>query len=783
MYQITYFNLTQFSPNAYLMKVKLILSLLAVMFFSSANAQNEKLNAKKLEKAADEHFRIGEYHNALQYYYKLDSLKPNDGKTNYYIGYCIFNTEQKSKSLTYFQKAKGLAYPGKDLDLYLARSLHLNHKFDKAIAAYRAYVPAPEKKKDEIADEDIKGGEIEILDIKENVQRFITMCENGKKFVADSLNLVIENMGPVINSKYSDFVPVVSANETELIFTSRRPNTIGGGKDPMDGQYYEDLYISTKASSSEEWGAPQNMGAIVNTDHHDACVALSPAGDKLFIYKADFTRNGSGDIYESILDSATSTWSKPKKLGEHVNSGYRQPSATISKNEKLLFFSSNKPGGYGGTDLYVVKLQEDGTWGESVNLGSKVNSEYDEDAPYIHPDNKTLFFSSRGHNTMGGFDVFTTTLVQTADTIEWSTPENAGYPINTADDDIYFIWSADGTKGYFSSWRDDSYGEKDLYVIQKPKEKPIEVVEETVVEKVEETQSIVLNNVFFDFDKATLRPESDPELEKVYTFLSQYPELKVELSGHTDARGSDKYNEKLSKKRAQAVVAYMINKGIDKNRLVAKGYGESKPLESNDTDEGRQINRRTELKVIDQEFNVVNAYKNIKINYKNEFTGEIAASGRSGEKSTSNYSNASSGEHKTTSYSGVKYESGDKYYMPLEQPTANAVLKPKVHFTYKATKSLTEYSTIRVGQVAEIMQNYPNTKVLIVALSDKSGTSYLSDAIAQKRIQTVSNMLTQNGIDVSRISSEIRALDTSNSTYGDPEADIVNRKIEFIIAE
>ena len=766
------------------MKIKLTLSLMAVLFFSAAHAQKEKLKPKQITSTADEYFRIGDYRNALQYYHKLDSIKPNDGKTNYLIGYCIFNTEQKSKSLPYFQKAKQADYAGKDLDLYLARALHLNHKFDKAISAYRNYVPAPENKKEVIADEDLRGGEIEIMDIKENVQRYITMCENGKKFVADSLDLIIENMGPVINSKYPDFVPVVSSNETELIFTSRRPNTTGGKKDPIDGHFYEDLYISTKDSTATEWGAPQNMGTIVNRDLHDACVAISPSGKKLFMYRADFTRNAAGEIYESILDSTTNTWTKPEKLGKHVNSGYRQPSATISKNEKILFFSSDKPGGFGGTDLYVVKLQEDNSWGEAVNLGPQVNSEHDEDAPYIHADNKTLFFSSRGHNTMGGFDIFTTTLIQNADTIAWSTPENAGYPINTADDDIYFIWSADGTKGYFSSWRDDSYGEKDLYVIHKPKEAVVAVVEEP---KVEETQSIVLNNVFFDFDKATLRPESDPELEKVYTFLSQYTELKVELSGHTDAKGSDKYNEKLSKKRAQAVVAYMINRGIEKNRLVAKGYGESKPISTNDTDEGRQINRRTELKVIDQEFNVVNAYKNIQINYKNEFTGEIASSGRSnnsnGNSDLSATETNTPTKAKISTYSGVQYNSGEKYYMPLEQPSAKAVLKPKVHFVYKATNSLTEYSTIRVGQIAEIMQAYPNTRVMLVAYSDKSGATYLTDVVAQKRIQTVSNMLSKSGIDTTRITSEIKALDNNNSTAGDPEADIVNRKIEFVITE
>ena len=759
-------------PRSATMKVKLILTLSAFFFFSTTYAQKDKVSAKKIDGLADEHFRIGEYQSALKYYHSLDSLQPNVGKTNYYIGYCIFNMEQKTKSLPYFEKAKKANYPGKDLDLYLARSLHLNHQFDKAIAAYKSWVPDTITKQAIIEDEDLKGGEIEIKEIESEIPRYIAMCETGKKLVADSLTLVIENMGPVINSKYPDYVPVVSANETELIFTSRRPNTTGGKKDPKDNHYYEDLYISTKDSASSVWSAPVNMGTQVNTDLHDACVGLSPNGRQLFIYRAGFTRNETGDIYISNLDNKI--WSSPKKVDKNINSDYWEPSASISTDEKTLFFSSNKPGGFGGTDIYVIKMLNDSTWGIAENMGVKVNSEHDEDAPYIHPDNKTLFYSSRGHNTMGGFDIFTSTLTQSTDTTsEWGAPVNAGYPINTADDDIYFIWSADGTKGYFSSWRDDSYGEKDLYVIQKPK-----VVE---VAKVVETQTIILNNIFYDFDKATLRPESDPELEKVYAFLSQYPELKVELSGHTDARGSDKYNEKLSRKRAQAVVDFMTNKGISKNRIVAKGYGESKPIESNDTDEGRQVNRRTELKVIDSNFNIVNAYNNTNINYKNEFTGEITSSGRSIKNEP--LINQATDATKGYDNSGSSYKKGDKYYMPNQEPKVKTVLKPKVHFTYKATNALTEFSTDRVKEIAEIMQAYPAVNVVLTAFADQSGTSFLTEALANKRIATAKQVLLGNGIDEKRIQTTVKAADTSNSTPGDPEADINNRRVEFVIAE
>lgn len=831
------------------------------ILFSVVALAQKAPSAKKIEASADEHYRIDDFPNALRLYQQLDSIQPNVGKTNYRIGYCIFNTEQKTKSLPYFQKAKKTDYDGPDLDLYLARSLHLNHRFDEAIAAYRQYAPdSTKKKKEEVDEEEKTAGQLEIDDIKEDVNRYISMCETGKQLVSDSLTLVIENMGPIINSKYPDYVPVVSEDERELIFTSRRPNTTGGKKDPKDNHYFEDVYISTKDTVTGQWTEPKDLGTQVNSTEHDASVGLSPDGKKLFIYRAEFSRKQSGDIYLSTL--GTDGWSKPKRMESPINTEYWEPSASLTDDEKTIFVSSNRPGGFGGTDIYVIKRKDDSTWGEAVNLGPKVNTEFDEDAPYIHPDKKTLFFSSRGHKTMGGYDIFTTTLTKLTDTTEeWAAPVNAGYPINTADDDIYFVWSADGTKGYFSSWRDDSYGEKDLYVIRKANEVVLlgnvfdeetrlplkatitvkdmdkneligvytsdstghyelklpngtnysitaeseghlfqsssvqvdrkiasqEIRKDIYLKPVKEGLSIVLNNIFFDFDKATLRSESDGELENLYAFLIKYPELKVELSGHTDAFGSDRYNQRLSDKRAKAVVAYLIKKGMDKKRLVAKGYGESKPIESNDTDEGRQLNRRTELKIIDDNFNVITNYKNTVIQYKNEFTGEITASGRTGNKQSfekipkeESIGNVPAQDTRTSFYSGVEYRRGDKYYLPIQQPKTEALLKPKVHFIAHVTSKLTLYSTQRVMELVEILQAYPATKIKLVAYADLSGSSYLTKEVAEQRLATVQQLLTQQGIDAGRLSTEVKGLDGAGP---DPESDIHNRRVEFITTQ
>jgi len=459
-------------------------------------------------------------------------------------------------------------------------------------------------------------------------------------------------------------VPVISADETVLIFTSRRPGTTGGQIQESTGQYHEDIYLSVKDSAGQ-WTTPENIGTEINTAGHDASIALSPDGQELFVYKDD----NSGDIYISTLNG--NKWSAPKKVLGAINSKYWEPSASISADEKTLFFTSDRPGGYGGRDIYVCNLLPNGQWAAPKNMGPDINTEYDDDAPFIHPDSKTFYFSSEGHKSMGGFDIFVSKY--DADKKTWGKPENVGYPINTAGDDIFFVWSADGTRGYFSSIRADSYGDKDLYVVSRPKvsvslivlkgrvfaEETEKAISATITIVDNETNKIVgitnsnsysgkytvilppgknygisvtannflpysenvdipigeyyelskdiklkpltvgsvavLKNVFFDSNKSELRKESFGELGRFAELLKENPDLYVEITGHTDNVGDNALNLKLSDERAKSVVKYLVSKGVNASRLYPVGYGEDFPVATNDTDEGKQLNRRTEL--------------------------------------------------------------------------------------------------------------------------------------------------------------------------------------------
>ena len=387
-------------------------------------------------------------------------------------------------------------------------------------------------------------------------------------------------------------------------------------------------------------------------------------------------------------------------MGSPINSEYWDGSVSLSADERTLFFVSNRPGGFRRQRYLYVSAPSQRQMECPHQPRPPINTPYDEVNPFFHPDGKTLFYSSDGPHSMGGFDIFRTELRPDS---TWAPPINLGYPINTSGDDIYFVLSASGLHGYYASEREDSYGEKDIYLIdfstlqvaaepteskegelnvssdpasasvfrpnltlvtgiiydsqtQDPLEATITIIDNVRAETlavltsnaatgkylislpagknygiavtapgyafhsenfiVEESMgyrevhkdigldrykagtTIILRNIFFDFDKATLRPESKAELERVYTILTENPRMKVRIAGHTDNIGSDEYNQRLSEARAKAVYDYLVSRGISADRLSYIGYGKSRPIDTNETSEGRQKNCRVELEII-----------------------------------------------------------------------------------------------------------------------------------------------------------------------------------------
>jgi hypothetical protein len=419
----------------------------------TAFAQNKKQIASLHYKAQLE-FENLNFHAALPLFLKLDSINPNNPEYQYGVGVSSLLLNDEKTALVYLEKCK--VKPdnhGHALNYYLARAYHLNYHFDSALVyyeAYRVFFTAKSKHHLELQ-----------ADLEKNMQE----CRNGLELMKTPLKIKMTNLGNTINSSYPDYAPVISADETELIFTSNRPDSKGGKRDyAIDGHYYEDIYISYKTDSG--WTAAKPISDSINTNDHDASVSLSPDGRKLLIYRYsddNLVGYGSGDLYMST-DLGT-TWSAPEKLGPAINNGRSwEPSASISEDGRMVFFSSDKQGGIGGTDLYYSIMDFNGQWGPAILLDSMINTERDEDSPFIHPDGHTLYFSSKGHNSMGGFDLFYSTWNDSSKA--WSKALNMGYPLSSTHDDLHFSVSADGKRFYFAGIRPEGLGERDIYMAE-----------------------------------------------------------------------------------------------------------------------------------------------------------------------------------------------------------------------------------------------------------------------------------------------------------------------------
>ncbi len=395
---------------------------------------------KKAYEEANVYFEVEDYHTAFRMYNQLYSVDPGLDEINYKIGVCCLHIRGKErKAKEYLEQAKNIEIP--ELHFYKGRAYHLASNFDAAIASYRYYK--------------------ELRKIKfspEEVEYYENMSIRAKKMVNDPINATIENLGDAINSPHHEYVPLITADESVLFFTSRRPGSTGGLKDP-NGAYFEDVYVSKKLNGT--WEPAYGLEGEVNSATHDATVGIAPSGNAVIIYRTNENLTG-GDLYIANM-IGVDDWQSPQKLDDNINSEYQEASACLTANENVMYFSSNRPGGYGGKDIYRVRKLPTGAWALPQNLGPNINTPYDEDAPFIHTDNKTLYFSSNGHSSMGGYDIFSAAVSENG---VWSIPKNLGYPINTVEDDIYFSLSANGRYGYYSTDKPGGFGGQDIYRVE-----------------------------------------------------------------------------------------------------------------------------------------------------------------------------------------------------------------------------------------------------------------------------------------------------------------------------
>lgn len=467
------------------------------------------------------------------------------------------------------------------------------------------------------------------------------------------------NLGPGVNSAESEYFPSLTIDGQALIFTRRV------------GNRNEDFYVSE--AGPDEW-KPASPIEGINTPQNEAGQQVSADG-KWLVFTANNMPGGFGnfDLYISFLEK--NGWTSPLNLGGTVNSEWWDSQPCLSPDKKDLYFASRRYGGLGGSDIYVSRLQPNGRWSEPENLGPGINTPGDDQCPFIHADNQTLYFVSNGWPGYGGNDLF---FVRKDPKKGWTRPMNLGYPINTIHDEGTLFVTADGTTAYYASDREDSRGGHDVYRFElplfarpirtlwvrgkvtdqrtgAPLQSALELVDlssgnrvhlvhtdqageylvtlpigkdyafnvnrkgylfysdqflfagrepdstynlDIALSPIEANASIVLKNIFFDVNQYELKQTSQVELDRLVALLQENPQLRIEISGHTDNVGKPADNLTLSVNRAKSVVQYLVSKGIAANRLIPKGYGEAKPVADNNTEEGRARNRRTEMKVI-----------------------------------------------------------------------------------------------------------------------------------------------------------------------------------------
>ena len=577
------------------MSKKIVVAFFFVFCFLTGYSQSVKEFLKK----GGQQYKAKDYENALKTY--MEGLKhhPNNAPLNFHTGLTYLSLPNKAESLRYLQTAFTIN-PSVDENIYyyLGMSYQSNNQYESAQEFFSEF---KRKNKKQAAQADIKIRQSQFAD---SLTRIPT-------------DVVVENVGKAINSSFHEYSPLVSTDGNTMIFTSNRPDPEG-----TDNAFskFEDIYISKKIDG--QWTMPTKISPNINIRFNDAAASLSDDGKTLILYY----EYGGGDIYISKLNG--NEWSTPVALNENINTPmFWETSGFLTADGQKLYFTSNRPGGLGNLDIYVSEMEQTGDWGKASNLGPVINTPGKEDSPALDPDGLTLYFSSDGHPSMGGTDIFKSELKDGV----WQKPVNLGYPINSIEDDSFFAVTEDRRRAYFSTLREEGNAEIYTLTFMEPDQQIASIISEDLANNEQDTttsdndfaiakeapttpakdfssrnptpstdlKSGSRKFLFFASGKDELNEQSIAQLESLYALLSEDVQVHVLIEGHTDNTGSNLLNKALSIKRANAVAKYLTKSGISPDRLAVEAYGSTRPIVSNDDEqEGREINRRIEITMI-----------------------------------------------------------------------------------------------------------------------------------------------------------------------------------------
>lgn len=631
---------------------------------------------------ADAQFQRGEYYDASVTYKKVYNKlrkkeeRPQRGEVAFKMGRCYRLLNMSARASAAFQNALRYEYPDSTTHFMLAQALHADGKYAAALRSYDKYL--------EFCPDDSLA-----INCAEGCRTAQEIRARGSRYVVKQAKL--------FNSRRADFCPMYLGTDCDQIYyTSTTEKATGDKKSEITGMKNADVFFSKK-NEKGEWERPEPVEGELNTEFDEGIVAFSPDAQTMYLTKARRELNAptSVEIYTSTRSDAK--WSAPVKFEITADTLSTFGHPAVSPDGEYLYFVSDMPGGYGGKDIWRISLKE--RQGSLVNLGPDINTEGNDDFPYVRSDG-SLYFSSDGHPGMGGLDIFRATAVGDPADLRWEV-ENMGFPINSAGDD-FGITFGKGEDGFFSSNRGDARGYDHIYSFEYD---PVRItIEGLVMDKDEEpvknaiirivgndgsnqkevarddgsfsfalqrgvkyvmlagakgylnqkqefasdstmedanywvefilpsiSKPSVVENIFYDYDKADLRPESKTALNELIAVLHDNPNVTIEMASHTDRWGSDAYNINLSERRAKSVVDYLVENGISRNRLQPHGYGKSRPktvtkriarlypqfkegdilteefiktLSEEDQQAADQINRRTEFSVLSLTYNM-----------------------------------------------------------------------------------------------------------------------------------------------------------------------------------
>ncbi len=512
----------------------------AISYFNNGEIEKAK---KSINKCIQKNIEWEKPYQLLGNIYELEGEIELAVK-NYYKGF----DSKNSKDQLWWQKLG---------DLYFENAMYQN-----ALFHYKSFVAFADK---------------EEVFYKKAIKH-IQDCMFAIKAMENPVEFNPKNMGESINSDMAEYLPFISSDGKQFIFTRK----VKG-----EGALQEDFYFSRW---EDEWLKAEAMNNI-NTSYNEGAISVSSDG-KFLIFTACNRVDGKGscDLYLKIIGSETIM-----NL-EEVNTKNWDSQGCFSPDGKFLFFVSSRLGGFGGKDIWISKITEKG-FEEPFNAGPTINTAYNEMSPFLHADNLTLYFASDGHIGMGDYDLFVSRRKNAE--LEWGSPENMGYPINTYKVENSLIVAKDGKTAYYTS-DNSGYGLEDIFWFDLPKErqaaKILDLELRIITQKVGE--EIILNHVQFAHNSYKLDEASFIELNRLLNYLKNNPHIKISIEGHTDNVGKEKENQILSENRAFAVYSFLINNNILESKLSYKGYGESKPLLPNGSENERRINRRTSFKII-----------------------------------------------------------------------------------------------------------------------------------------------------------------------------------------